>query len=160
MNRNDCYICLHRDLDTNKYQVEFLENQEQLHNLLSRLNDIQTSTKQSMTEFAYVFPKGFLYPANYDEFWKARQDKGRKHNSVYGLIFVQRTFRNGKVKQKFYDWAEDFDWMLEDWKDQDVIILDTNEAYSGDYVYDRDVVKVWGDKELLFEEVAYESLEI
>lgn len=151
MNNSDYYICLYPDLKfSDQYIIEYLETKEILFNLLKKLHSIKTKTNQPLTDYAYVFQKGSLYPVEYDEFWRERHSTHRTRQTLNGSFFIQRIYKNGNVKQKFYEWAEDFDWQFENWKEQNVVVLDTNEAYSGSYVYDRDVIKHWGDKESLF----------
>ena len=127
----------------------FLETKEEVNALISELHEKRTKTDQRFSYFAKVFPKGALYPAEYDAFWKERRNNDRKSYHVVGDFFVQRTLKSGKLKAKYYNFAEDFDWQLEEWKEKgvkDIYILDTNESLSGDYYYKRDIQKLWGEK--------------
>ncbi|SFJ64497.1 hypothetical protein SAMN02799624_05345 [Paenibacillus sp. UNC496MF] len=146
---NDKYIVLHREAEfSDKEVVVFLDTLDEVHQLLTKLHAIKTKTNQPMTEFTHVFPKGALYPAEYDAFWKERRNPTRPRYMIGAGFFLQRPIRNG-VKQKYYDFAEDFDWQFDKWAGQDVVILDISESLKGDYIYKRDIERLWGDKEPL-----------
>jgi hypothetical protein len=148
---NNKFIVLHPEAEfSDKDVVVFLDTVAEVHELLIKLHAIKTKTNQPMTEFTYVFAKGSLYPAEYDAFWAARRADRRRY-STGASFFLQRPIRRG-VKQKHYDFAEDFDWQFDKWVGQDVIILDLNEARTGEYVYSHDIEKRWGDKEPLLKD--------
>lgn len=142
---NDTFIVLYRE-ETSEYKLSYPSSIQELHDLITKLHEVRTNTNQHLTEFAYVFPKGSLYPTSYEEFWAERQNPNRKRYTAQADFFLQRPIRGGKVKQKLYAFAEDFDWQLDKWIGQDVVLLDLNESISADYIYDRDIKKIWGDK--------------
>ncbi|QHW35810.1 hypothetical protein GZH47_33500 (plasmid) [Paenibacillus rhizovicinus] len=151
MRSNDTLVVLYNETEfpSDLYQLAFPATAQEMYELLVKLRNIKTKTGQTMDEFAYVFPKGSLYPADYKAFWDERKNPQRKRFNTQADFFLQRPIRGGKVKQKLYAFAEDFDWQFDKWTGQDVIILDMNEALKGDYVYERDILKRWGDKDPL-----------
>jgi len=151
--RNDTFVVLYREKEfSTKESVAFPETREELYALLTKLHSIITKTNQRMSEFTCVFPKGSLYPTEYDQFWAHRRRPDRKCYNVGAPFFVQRLLKNGKTKQKWYDCPEDFDCQFDNWQERShqILILDMAEALKGDYVYERDIQKRWGDKEPLF----------
>lgn len=150
INSNDMFIVLSRESEfSDNCVINYFETESKLYESLIKLSNIKIKTNQSELEFTYVFPKGSLYPTEYKSFWSERRNKNRRKYDVNRPFYVERKIKNGKTEGKFYDWAEDFDYQLEKWG-KDVVILNLNEALSADYVYKRNVLKIWGDKEILF----------
>lgn len=148
--RNDMFIVLSRESEfSDKSVLKYCETEVEVHEELKRLSEIKTITNQSELEFAYVFPKGSLYPSGYEAFYVERRNKSRVKYEVVRPYYVERKLKNGKVKQKFYDFAEDFDWQFSDWIEE-VVILNLNEALRAEFVYERDVLQQWGDRGFVF----------
>lgn len=146
----DAYAMIYRPEEFGDDVLVFFETKEELHALLSELHEKRTKTNQRFSYFSHVFPKGALYPTEYDTFWREARNATRKSYHVGNGYFVQRTLKKGKVKAKYYNFAEDFDWQLDEWKEKgsrDILILDMDESLTGEYYYERDIEKKWGEKE-------------
>lgn len=150
MNLQNAYAMIYSPEEFGEEQLAFFETKEELETMIAQLHEKQTKTNQRYSYFARVFPKGALYPVDYEQFWEERRNEARKRYSVVGDYYIQRTLKSGKVKSKYYSFAEDFDWQLSEWIEKgsrDILILDTNESLSGEYYYEREIEKKWGEKD-------------
>lgn len=144
-------VYLAEEFDNNN-SLAFFETKEALHAFITELQSKKTKTNQSFSYFSRVFPKGALYPSDYEQFTKAlRSNVRKKYQSGFGF-YVKRTLQSGKVKVKEYN-DSGFDWQLPEWKEKgntDICILNFKESVPADYYYDREIFKRWGEHEPLF----------
>jgi hypothetical protein len=134
-------------------KLSFFETKEKMETFLEELANTKTELNQTYLYFSRVFPKGSLYPTTDSEFQAARKEKLQKVTNLMGDFFVQRTLKNGTVKSKTYNFAEDFDYQLSEWNEKgctNIYILNEKHSYSAENYYKRNMKKIWGDKDLLF----------
>ena len=134
-------------------KLSFFDTKEKMETFLVELVNTRTKTNQTYLHFSRVFSKGSLMPTTYSEFQEARNERIKNVTNLMGDYFIQRTLKNGKVKTKTYNFAEDFDWQLDEWNEKgctDIYILDEKHSHSAEYYYNLNMRKVWGDKEALF----------
>lgn len=148
---NEKYAVLYTETEFDQNEtLAFFDTKEEMHELIAKLYQQKTKTNQPLAYFAYVFPKGSVYPDDAEGFWKRNRDSSRTKYTVGAGFYVQRTYKNGKTKGKRYNFGEDFDYQLDEWKAKgwkDIIILAVGESLSGDYYYEREIKKIWGDKD-------------
>lgn len=150
MDHNNAYAILYEEKEFSGLKLHFFEKKEELEELITKLHFTKTKTNQPLSYFSNIFKKGSLYPTEYEQFKKERYNPIRKSYSVGSGYYVQRTLKNGKVKGKIYNFVEDFDWQISEWKEKgckDIFILNIDESLGGDYYYDREIKKLWGNKE-------------
>lgn len=150
MDKNDCYVIwCNEPFTEGDGHLSFFETKIGLNSYLEDLKKQKVEvTNQSLIEYATVLPKNSLYPDSYDNF-TARVGNKKIYNAIADY-FVQRTMQNGKIKSKLYQFKEDFDWKLDEWKEEgnrDILIVNLAEGLDATYYYDRDIKKKWGEKE-------------
>lgn len=153
MNKKTYALLFKESQKSSEYTLQTFEDKKELDDKVSKLHHTMGEiTNQRMSYFADVFDKNAYYPDNYTDFSSETNNRDRKSYHVGEGFFVRRTLKNGKIKDKFYNFMEDFDWQLDEWKEKgctNIIILNMNEALSGEYYYESDIEKRWGKKKSL-----------
>jgi hypothetical protein len=154
MKKNEMYV-VQLDLTVeykNGRELYFYETKEELVEKLTELSTKKTKTNQSYLYFSRVYGKGSLHPLEHEEFYEY-VDKNMKNNTtLMGDYIVQFVTKKDQLIDKQFGFREEFDYLLEEWKEKykEVIILNENLSYSAEYYYDLLVKKQWGQKKELF----------